>query len=247
MEQTLSTNHPDYVIQSTVVYFESPSPQDIQEGRIEYHSVGNMLNLMNIPCYRVEISEREQLKKKFQELPSVLQLKSSMRIFLHFSSHGNSKGIGLYSGEFVSWEDLTSYFSLLPQEFKNKITLCFSTCEGSGSIEIGKNKWLPQYAYTIAPNREVEWAESAVAFAVFYYLHIVREFNIKNAVDMMNMIAFNPEKDTGNVYVYSTGILQAKFTEIRNIGISPSVARMMEYARDSKEAYDKNLYPPHHQ
>lgn len=229
-------------VHSTVVYFESPHPQDVQEGRMEYHSVGSMLKLMNIPCYPVAIAGKAQLKEKLQELPSVVQLNASSQVFLHFSSHGNKQGIGLYSGEFVSWDDFTDILSTWPQEFKNKLTLCFSTCEGSASLEIGKGKWNPQYRYTVAPYREVGWDESAVAFAVFYYLHLVRGAKIEDAVRFMNAITLSKIDVTGRVYICCPGSLQAQFTEIRNFGTNPEVARFLEYVRDSKLGLDMALY-----
>lgn len=241
MQNALSIEQSVREYPSTVVYFESPHPQDVQEGRMEYHSVGSMLRLMNIPCYPVAIAEKAQLKAKLQELPSVVELKASSQVFLHFSSHGNKQGIGLYSGEFVSWDDFTEILATWPLDFKNKLTLCFSTCEGSGSIEIGKGKWNPQYRYTVAPNRTVEWHESAVAFAVFYYSHIVREKEIREAVNLMNAITSSEKDVDGRVYMGCPGSLQATITAIRNPGTPPLVARLREMAQDARNGYDSNL------
>ena len=229
-------------VPSTVVYFESPHPQDVQEGRMEYHSVGSMLRLMNIPCYPVAIAGKAQLKEKLQELPSVVQLKASSQVFLHFSSHGNKQGIELYSGEFVSWDDFTDILSTWPLEFKNKLTLCFSTCEGLGSQLIGKGKWNPQYRYTVAPYRKVEWGESAVAFAVFYYLHVVRGIVIESAISAMNLIALR-ESDINegqyDVYACIPGTVQATVTRLKNPTVHAGLAKLFEMITDAKNSYDR--------
>ena len=126
--------------------------------------------------------------------------------------HGNEEGIGLTSGEFVSWD-------LLAQElikFKNQhtlisipngihispVALSFSSCEGYNGHKINdfseENESL--YMHIIGPITPVDWHDSLVAFSTYYHNTLNHNVGLIESIEKMN-VAGNLKK----IFQYKMG------------------------------------------
>lgn len=205
---------------SIVIYLESPQVEDVQAGRLEHPSLLPLFKLMDIPYAPFAISSKAEMKKSFHHL---LQKYSYYdNIFVHLSAHGlkdgdNYIGVALQNQEYISWKAFTDMLLDVHPDIKSKLILCFSTCGGSAGIRIGEDQTSKQYRYIIGPNREVGWAESALAFSVFYFSHICRNEEIGDAVNRMNAVSCTELDVTGNVYICCSGDFQPKLTSFKRM------------------------------
>lgn len=116
------------------------------------------------------------------------------------SMHGNANGVGLTSGEFVSWEkfaeELKKMASALGQITIPHVNLkfCpiglhFSACDGVNAHKIdnfaGENEAL--FIHVLGPNKAVAWDDSLIGFMTFYHNLLSHNIKAKDAVVRMNL------------------------------------------------------------
>ena len=89
---------------------------------------------------------------------------------IHFSCHGNKEGIGLTSGEFVSWDALKGLLSPINKALEGALVICMSSCSGFSGCEMAMSEDgdLPFYGL-IGHTETPVWSDAAVAFVTFYH------------------------------------------------------------------------------
>ena len=145
-------------------------------------------------------------------------------VTLHFSMHGNEHGVGLTSGEFVSWEDLY----LLIRRFNDSIgygevkwaagkkysfaNLNFSVCHGYNAIALKQYGDASPFTTLLGPTREVNWSDSLIAFATYYHLTIHKGATWWEAVPLMNYAS-----GSGSEVVFKLQVADGLYTKERPI------------------------------
>jgi len=153
---------------------ESPSPDDLLDGRTEGNTLCSFLELAEIPCqYNLVVDE------------DYLQVALSMRVLnavkrfdlppiIHIAAHGNENGIQLTnqcaSKTILPWDRLRGHLTLLGQLLNPKIGLCMSSCGGAHGKKMAavmRPEEIPM-AWIVGTSMKVNYADAALAFAVFY-------------------------------------------------------------------------------
>jgi hypothetical protein len=171
---------------------ESPSADDLLNGRAEGRALNEILNLANIPhCYNLATTKQTfhtALETRLNEASNNFQVYP----ILHLSMHGNEKGIGLTDNTFLPWTDLQGMLTPLNNHLKGKLLICISSCFGSYGCQMAMNgdRDEPFWAL-VGNNHSVSWEDAAVAYITFYHLLFkntrVEESQIKDYVEYMKL------------------------------------------------------------
>jgi hypothetical protein len=171
---------------------ESPSPDDLLNGRTEGRVLNEILNLANIPhCYNLATTKQtlytalearlNEASKKFQKYP-----------ILHLSMHGNKNGISLTDNTFLPWADLQAMLTPLNNFLKGELLICISSCFGSYGCEMAMNEDKDEPFWALVGNNyTVSWEDAAVAYVTFYHLlfknTLAEESQVREYVDYMKL------------------------------------------------------------
>lgn len=182
--------------------FESPSQEDRNQGRNEGASLGEMLSLSDINYALYDITDEKSLIGAFDMFISRIKKnqKSIGAAMLHISMHGNEDGLGLTSGDFVSWESLAGHLKKFRDNlgfinmpgFQIKISpiaLHFSSCEGFNGCKVNdySDEDETLFAHVIGPTESVAWSDSLVAFTTFYHNTLSHNVSAKESLAKMNI------------------------------------------------------------
>src|SRR5689334_6275927 len=89
-----------------VYVIESPSPEDLLDGRTEGNVLIDALRLAGIPYwYSLSVNKSMLLKALSDRLLEAWKFHNKIPI-IHLSMHGNTNGVELSSKEFLSWHEL---------------------------------------------------------------------------------------------------------------------------------------------
>jgi hypothetical protein len=190
-----------------VYIIESPSPKDIREKRKESLALSEALNLADIPNLFFNVKDKQALQQVFDIAAIDIQdTKDRLgSINFHFSMHGDSKGIRLTSGEFLTWKELHHIITVFndkvgyaqakwaPGRKYSFANLNFSVCQGYEAIEMSEYSEASPFTTLLGPTRDVEWSDALVAFVTYYHLTIHKDYGFRDAVRVMNYAsgAFN--------------------------------------------------------
>jgi len=204
------------ILDPTVFVIESPSPEDIRDGRSEGEALSAALRLAQITSHYYRVQDVKGLGECFADIAraTISEKRGGHRKtvtipHLHFSSHGNEKGLELTSGEFVPWDGLrimllglgkaTGYVG--PSGFCLFLAT-FSTCEGAFASRMFVGEPPREFATKlfpaevpkpcigiVGPAAKVSWSDSLTAFVTFYHLNLTKQVPAQEAVKVMNLAA----------------------------------------------------------
>jgi hypothetical protein len=144
-------------------------------------------------CFsRFQVAVRPQTRL----LPGRPPKKSIFVPYLHFSAHGNDQGLGLTSGEFVSWAELRELLvnfarstGYLGEKGIALLSVTFSVCEGATASRMFRGPLPQPCVAVVGPTHSVSWPDSLVAFITFFHQMIVKDKSAQEAVMIMNQAA----------------------------------------------------------
>lgn len=175
------------MIHAFVNIIESPSSQDLLDGRTEGRMLLESLKLAEIPAAYSLATDSATLQQAIDvRLREAARLTQKVPI-LHFSMHGNEDGVQLTSGEFVTWAQL--YDQLLPvmRATKGTLLVCMSSCVGHAGARMAMNDNAEPVFWALVGNTDsAEWADAAMAFSSFYHLFF-KGFNLDICVNSMKV------------------------------------------------------------
>lgn len=161
------------MLQAFVHIVESPSPTDLLNDQIEGRALCGALQLARIPHVYNLASNRETFRAALSErLVQALNTPAlhGLRPILHLSMHGNDSGLGLTSGEFMSWEDLHTDLAPLLNAMNGGLLICMSSCFGLSGCRMAMNTTADQPFWALVGNsHSVDWSDAAVAYITFYH------------------------------------------------------------------------------
>ncbi|MBL7717695.1 MAG: hypothetical protein JNL72_02575 [Flavipsychrobacter sp.] len=183
-----------------VYIIESPSPQDILDGRREGLALSEILTLAAIKNSYYQVSDFDTLLLAFHRIILDINQKDNRLgvVDLHFSMHGNSQGLGLSSGQLIEWQALAPILN----DFNNKVgymeiemapgkkygsaNLNFSVCHGFNATLMKEYSEHSPFTTILGPIHEVNWSDSLMAFAVYYHNTIHKGHGWRYSAKMMN-------------------------------------------------------------
>lgn len=173
------------MVEGFVHIVESPSAQDLLDGRSEGRSLGEALTLAGIQhCYSLAIN-REMFEVSLgQRLGMAIEHFKTPPI-LHFSAHGNSDGIALASGEFIRWTELDSLLQPIHQALGGGALICLSSCESASGMQMAMSDGPERPFWALVSHMgKPSWPDCAVGYIAFYN-RFFKGHGIDVAVDAM--------------------------------------------------------------
>jgi hypothetical protein len=162
-----------YMTNVFVHIIESPSAADLLGDQVEGRALCNALELARIPHAYSLATNKEMFRKALMNplagKPSNPLLRESIPI-LHLSMHGNADGVGLTSGEFISWNQLRSDLAPLLAGMGGHLLICMSSCDGAMGCRMAMNdETFPSFGALVGNTKSVDWGDAAVAYISFYH------------------------------------------------------------------------------
>lgn len=164
---------------------ESPSAQDLLDGRTEGRSLGEALRLAEIAhCYSLASNLATLQVSLGPRLQVAIQQFNAPPI-LHFSAHGNSNGIGLSSGEFLYWADLDRLLQPIHQLFGVGLLICLSSCESAAGMRMAMTDGPERPFWALVSHMgKPSWSDCAVGYIAFYN-RFFKDHGVEASVEAM--------------------------------------------------------------
>ena len=160
---------------SFIYIIESPSGDDLFDGRTEGRALCEALALAGHPHSYTIATDRDRLRKALAcAVPSDRIVSEWERHgvppVIHFSAHGNHHGIALTSGEHIPWSDLREMLSPINDKMQMGILVCFSTCSGYAGTRMSMylDDTRPFWA-VVGSASDVSWGDALVGFTAYYH------------------------------------------------------------------------------
>jgi hypothetical protein len=180
------------VAQGFVHIIESPSARDLLDGQSEGRALSEALALSRIAhCYSLA-SNREMLEEALR--PRLLMAIERFKAppILHFSAHGNSEGIGLTSGEFLSWADLDELLQPIHRTFETGLLICLSACESASGMRMAMTDGPERPFWALVSHMgKPSWSDCAVAYIAFYN-RFFKDHGLEACVEAMKAATGDP-------------------------------------------------------
>lgn len=166
---------------------ESPSSQDLLDGRTEGRVLIEALNLSEVPATYNLTTDRVTLDTAIGDrLRNAIGWHQAFPV-IHLSLHGNNEGIALTNGDFLSWHELREILLPINQALGSGLLVCLSSCYSASGCRMAmyENQPLPFFALVGHPE-SAAWSDSAIAFVTFYH-RMSRGTNLVEAVEAMRV------------------------------------------------------------
>ncbi|MEG3876701.1 hypothetical protein QT972_04850 [Microcoleus sp. herbarium7] len=196
-------------IQSGFVHIiESPSADDLLDGRTEGRALSEVLNLAKIPyCYNLAINLETFNAALDTRLIEAFEYFKQPPI-LHLSMHGNQDGVVLTDNTFISWANLQTLLAPLTNAMEGGLLICMSSCFGSTGCLMAMHRDADQPFWAlVGNNNSVSWEDAAVAYVTFYHLFF-KGIPVEECVERMKLAS-----NDHNFVVWSGHEVKAVWTE----------------------------------
>ena len=154
-----------------VYIVESPSPVDMYHGRGEGQVVSQAVALNLIPAVSRVAITREAFEAALKVgIAEAMAQNPGLAPIIHLSAHGNTEGIGLSSGEHITWNHLRDLLKPINKALSGALVVCLSCCEGYAGIRMAMHHDSdPPYFALIGNTTSPTWSETAIAYATLYH------------------------------------------------------------------------------
>jgi len=144
---------------------------DVYKGLLEGAAISQILKLLGVRvAYRI-VTDRVRLGRAVKEAK-----RKSFTVF-HLSCHANRDGMELTSGPDLQW----SKFAVLAGGRRSGTMLCLSACEaGNHAVAIALKHGGSTPDYIVGPESEPTYAQTCVAWSVFYHSLARKGISTKN-------------------------------------------------------------------
>jgi hypothetical protein len=188
------------MIEMTKVYIiESPSFIDLLDNRKEGEALSRILDLSQIKNIVYSVSDIQTLELALDRIADDIlkDRRDYGAVHLHFSLHGNKQGIALSDTSTLTWKTFFPYIKTLNDKIGyietnglriSPTVLVFSVCDGYYAKEIKSfdEENCTTYTALIGPENPVEWADSLLAYSIYYHNAIYKSTGQKIALSNMN-------------------------------------------------------------
>lgn len=198
----LLTHDPKFSFTTLYVHIiESPSPEDLLDGRTEGSTLRESLRLADIPLSYNLATNRAMFDAAMTARVRDGMAQHGRYPLLHFSMHGSQQnGICLTDGEAVSWESLEDAIRALEPLTGGGLIVCLSSCYGAFARQMAHSSAKPPYSLLVGHPGELDWADGAVAFTALYHRFFKGVPHFWIAVEAMKVASGDGE------FLYSIGL-----------------------------------------
>ena len=166
---------------------ESPSAQDLLDGRTEGRSLCEAMSLASIPhCYSLATtldSFRAALGARLTDAAA----QHNAPPILHLSMHGNDEGVALTDGTFLTWSELRSELTDLKNAMLGGLLICMSSCFGGAGCRMAMHDDSDHPFWALVGNTgEALWADAAVGYIAFYH-QFFKGKSVQGCVEVMRI------------------------------------------------------------
>jgi hypothetical protein len=175
-----------------VYIIESPSAEDLLEGRAEGRALSEVLALAGIPYSYNLVTNLETwniaLGSRLQDADNCYPGRVPI---LHLSLHGNERGVALTDDTVFLWNQLKKELTPLNNKMEGSLLICMSSCFGAYGRRMARDNSTdnPFYALVGSSNK-VSWPDAAVAYVTFYHL-LFKGISIDECVEKMKLASHN--------------------------------------------------------
>lgn len=175
------------MVNGFVFILESPSDDDLLEGRMEGKALSTAFDLASIPhTYNLVTTKKSLIRALTWKLHEAIKEKNKAPI-LHISMHGNDEGIGLTNGDFISWAELRKELAPLLNNMQGGLLICMSSCYGTSGCRMAMHEDADHPFWALVGNSQAAlWSDAAVAYITFYHLFF-KGIGVEQAVEAMKI------------------------------------------------------------
>lgn len=161
-----------------IFIIESPNPNDLLEGINEKGSLEHMCRMFDHKTSSFTTYSQEDLQKIIKYISNI-ELKENDLLCLHFSCHGNDKGVKM-GGDFIDWIGFTKL--LIPilknMNIGHRTLITISACGANGQqITEIINEMVSEITVPVKPphyffvyNQEtVAWRDALLCWTILYH------------------------------------------------------------------------------
>lgn len=151
------------------------------------------LNQLSCVSRLVVTSEAFQAAFKIG-LPDAMKRFDGLTPIIHISAHGDEGGLQLSDGSRIKWDELKALLQPINKALNHNLLVCMSCCDGYSGVRMAMTmaeEDFPYYAI-IGSTGKPTWAETSIAFCVFYH-HVNKGEFVIDAVKVMNAAAGTTE------------------------------------------------------
>lgn len=168
-----------------VYVIESPSADDLLDGRTEGDALVRSLDLAQIPRWYSLVTDKNTLFRALGNRLIAAWNCHKVPPILHLSMHGNTDGVGLTCGDFLNWGELRQLLLPLIRDLNGGLLICMSTCFGSLGCRMAMYADNEPHFWALVGNTgSPNWPDAAVAYITFYHLFF-KGFDVKTCVEIM--------------------------------------------------------------
>lgn len=151
-----------------------------------------------------DIKNKEELFSKLDFICSELEKNDELSGIIHFHTHGNEEGIGLYDSEnnleFAAWKDLSPKFRNIYVSTSKKPMLSICACKGFNISRLVPRFESCPYDYITGSFDPIGFTDSVEGYKLFYdgiveNIDLVENIkNISTQFPKMNFACFNSDQ-----------------------------------------------------
>jgi len=180
-----------------VYIVDSQSPDDLLRGRSIAAGLYDALTSIRIPSsYYLTVNKEKfqfALSQIYQELYIKRQQMGGAAPYpiIHLSMHGNKTGIGLTSGEYISWKELEAMLMPFKTGLGEATGLCMGSCEGMHAVDWGGLS-SEVYKFIVGNAEAVAQSDLTTGFLTFYNGLFFHSVDLDKLVEVMRQASFDP-------------------------------------------------------
>ena len=221
---------------------ESPSAQDLFDGRTEGDILRRSLNLAGVDAWYRLVTSRALFERALggQDLLAAHEkFEGAMPVF-HISAHGNEDGFGFTNGDFVAWHEFAKMISPLNTALSGNLILGMSCCQGAAAIRMAMTEAGEELPFNLLASHygKPSWGDAAVGFVALYH-RLFKESTLPDAISAMRAAS----GDEGFVLEVGSQV-QARWNEYREQRYQEALANALNPGTSEPPGSDTNTNGP---
>lgn len=202
---------------------ESPSPNDLLDGRNEADSIVNISKMFGHKAISFFVKNKNELDSVMQYITDIDASKNDLYCY-HFSCHGSNQGIA-FGADILDWNSFAEAINplLKNKSLKDKSIIIISAC-GANEQELTKNISKlddaakeqispPSYIF-VYDESEVLWSDALLSWTILYH-QLGKVTKIERSV-MQNLLKNMKTVEFGNLIYFRWDKSKKKYLKFRS-------------------------------
>lgn len=177
--------------------------------------------------------DRSEFFVQFNEITD--SVKNGNHPILHVEAHGNEDGLGLASGEMITWKDLSAPLVELNKLLRGQLIVTVAACFGGYMARTAAESVRAPFLAVLGPSTEIWDNELYADYCQFYF-----EYDRTRSVTKARW-AMNASKTATQDYYFSTALnIFTQFAQYRNAQTESPAERKERMAEIAKRMAEKD-------